>query len=149
MTYVARVILGDESDGRAYDVIGRGTTPEEATKEVMRQVGVEILVELEKDVLISSGELDKMPKELPPGKSLVIFARHSHNHGGGPYSHRYFAISPGNFTVDRKNIAVIDGRVAMVNTMDSNSDALYRLPKGSMEYKDDQWVQSAGVDYNY
>lgn len=146
--YVARVCMGDADTGSVYAVTGRGTTPERAEQDCIRKIGVEILVELAEDVLIPEHELDKMPKATPPECGLVIFVRTSHNHGGA-YNYRYFAIPLGNFTVDRREIAVTDGRPTLVSTMDSNSEVTYSLPKGSSEYVDGDWKPSTGVWYNY
>lgn len=149
MTYVARVCMGDADTGSVYAITGRGATPEGAKRDCLRQVSVEILIELAEGVLIPEYELDKIPEVTPFGCGLVIFVRTSHNHGDA-YSYRYFAIPNGNFTVDKRKIVVTNGRrPTLVSTMDSNSEVTYPLPKGSLEYVDRYWKPSTGVRYNY
>ena len=150
MTYVARVILSGEGRS-AYAVTGRGATPEEAKLACFEQIGAEILVELAEEVLIPECDLDKMPKELPPGCGLVIFVRHSHN-SGDAYSYRFFAVKSGSYKLGDNQKERVVGPVlpVMVSTLDSNSDVVYPLPSGSMEfYTDETWVPSIGVAYNY
>ena len=150
MTYIARVILSGEGRS-AYAVTGKGTTPEEAKLDCFEQIGAEILVELAQDVLIPECDLDKMPKELPSGCGLVIFVRHSHN-SGDAYSYRFFAVKSGSYRLGNNHNERVVGPALplMVSTLDSNSDVVYPLPPGSMEfYTDETWVPSTGVSYDY
>lgn len=149
MTYVARVLVSDGWQGGDF-VEGRGPSQELAELDCLQDLKkkLEILVELADGVLLPIRMVEKMPKELPEGLELVIFARSSHSDGSS-YDWRFFALRPGFYSIDGQGFEVVVGRPARFDTLDSNSDVMYSLPEGSKEYVDGAWLPSIGVEYHY
>ena len=134
-------------------ITGKGTSAEEAKQDCLQKLSLELEVE----VKVVGGTIplevaERAPSHLPPGCQLVVFERTHSGSWGTPYNWRFFALPFGRYTIDQRRFKVTGRCPIVIDTIDNtdtNSDLVYPLPEGSVEYVDGQWLPSFGVEYDY
>ncbi len=96
---------------------------------------------------------------IPEGFGLLILERCRHS-DGEPYCWRFFAVRKGNHSLQTFNPQgkawleeatkyMIGENPVEYSFTDCNAEYEFRLPKGSMEFVDGQWVPRQEAKYDY
>lgn len=154
--YLAYTLDEDEPTGH---LVEYETGISAATKEeLVQKIGEKDWTDFSYYVKVKISPFAIVPEEIweelpspPHGLTLLILYRISHN-TAGDYDWRYFAVPPSS-TIHLNEISgeflEIWDQATVLGTLDSNSESIYILPKGSMQYVDGSWVVCERVEYYY